>query len=438
MWGWNRFVPVAIVSIASSLLSIAPVIALEPQEIAAQATKFVVKIDGAGSGTGFIVRKNGNRYTVLTNEHVIRSAANYTITTADDRRHTINSNQIRKFSGVDLAEIEFTSTNNYSIAELSNNSTNSFGGKVYAAGWTGTSNSFKIRTLLFLPGMITGNLQESRSGYSLSSTLNQIPGLSGSPLLDENGKVIGVYGSADVQKKEGTVFVTLALGIPISTYQKSIESGRIETAPSIVSDPDSSRKAEEYFEIAKKKQLGGDNQGALVDYNRAIAIKSDYARAYVNRGLVKYKLNDNNGAMQDYNRAISLKSNYIKIDYLYIVYLNRGVLKGDKLNDINGALADYNQAIALKPNYATAYDNRGVLKEDKLNDINGALADYNQAIALKPDYATAYNNRARLKKYKLNDINGAMQDFRQAQRLYKQQGNDSGYNETVEELRKFG
>jgi serine protease Do len=216
MWGWNRFIPVAIVSIASSLLSIAPSVALEPPEIAAQAAKFVVKIDGGGGGTGFIVRKNGNRYTVLTNEHVIRSAVNYTITTSDNRRYIINSNLIRKVSGVDLAEIEFTSTTNYSAAELSNSSTNSLGRKIYSYGFNAISQGLPERSPQFLQGSIAGNLPSSRNGYSLTFNLTAMPGLSGSPLLDESGKVIGVYGLAD---RQGGGF-TVTLGIPIDIYQR--------------------------------------------------------------------------------------------------------------------------------------------------------------------------------------------------------------------------
>jgi WD40 repeat protein len=235
MWGWNRFVPVAIVGTIVSLLPISAAVALDPEQIANKAAEFIVKIDGVDSqGTGFIVRKNGNRYTVLTNEHVIRNAGDYTITTNSNggRTYNINSSQTRKLPGVDLAEIEFTASDYYDVAELSDERTNSYGTTIYAFGWTAARGSFKTRSLQLLPGMITGNLGEGRKGYTLASTLNQIPGLSGSPLLDKNGKVIGIYGSADVQTNQGTTIVTLALGIPISTYQNYLSSGNANTQSS--------------------------------------------------------------------------------------------------------------------------------------------------------------------------------------------------------------
>ena len=51
----------------------------------------------------------------------------------------------------------------------------------------------------------------------------------------------------------------------------------------------------------------GDLTGALLNYNRAIELKPDYASAFNNRGNVKYKLGNLNGALLDYNRALELK-----------------------------------------------------------------------------------------------------------------------------------
>ena len=44
MWNWNRFVPMVIVGTAASITPLLPAIALEPEQIAAQAAKFVVRI----------------------------------------------------------------------------------------------------------------------------------------------------------------------------------------------------------------------------------------------------------------------------------------------------------------------------------------------------------------------------------------------------------
>ena len=127
-----------------------------------------------------------------------------------------------------------------------------------------------------------------------------------------------------------------------------------------------------------------DVQGALADFNQAIALdpenatlidsgdrtiyESRNAIIYNNRGVLKAdKLKDVQGALADWNQAIALDPKNAN------AYYNRGVLKYGKLNDVQGALADYNQAIALDPKNANAYTNRGNLKADKLNDVQGAL-----------------------------------------------------------------
>lgn len=43
----------------------------------------------------------------------------------------------------------------------------------------------------------------------------------------------------------------------------------------------------------------------LNDYSKAIELDPDYANAYTNRGVAKYKLNDIGGACKDFRKAIS-------------------------------------------------------------------------------------------------------------------------------------
>ena len=124
---------------------------------------------------------------------------------------------------------------------------------------------------------------------------------------------------------------------------------------------------------------------ALASYDRAIALKPDYAEAYNNRGNALKDLKRPADALASYDKAIALKPDFAE------AYNNRG----NALTDLKrpaDALASYDKAIALKPDFAEAYNNRGNALRD-LKRPADALASYDKAIALKPDYAEAYNNR---------------------------------------------
>ena len=75
----------------------------------------------------------------------------------------------------------------------------------------------------------------------------------------------------------------------------------------------------------------GDMQGALWDYNEALARKSQLANTYSKRGIVKSYLGDKHGAIDEYSQAIAVDSR------LYSAYANRGSSK-HLLGDKNGPM----------------------------------------------------------------------------------------------------
>jgi Trypsin-like peptidase domain/AMIN domain len=201
-------------------------LALTPPEIQAQMAQFVVKIDGVGegnNGSGFIVKKNGNRYTVLTNEHVVRNSTRQTITTPDGKNYSFSAENIRTLPGIDLAEITFVSEEIYNIAKLSTSSMG-LGDPVYVYGWNAVRKPiYPVRQARFSTGNINQNLpiDNSYRGYTLVFSLPAVRGLSGSPLLNESGEVIGIYGLTDLGNNSST------LGISIATYQRYAGTARV-------------------------------------------------------------------------------------------------------------------------------------------------------------------------------------------------------------------
>jgi S1-C subfamily serine protease len=100
-------------------------------ELEAKAKQITVRIDSSSgaNGSGVIIAKEGNSYTVLTADHVIcekdketRECIDYTyeILAPDGKTYPVEASTITRQEGVDLAVVKFTSNKNYQVAQLAN------------------------------------------------------------------------------------------------------------------------------------------------------------------------------------------------------------------------------------------------------------------------------------------------------------------------------
>ena len=168
---------------------------------------------------------------------------------------------------------------------------------------------------------------------------------------------------------------------------------------------------------------------ALTSYDRAIALRPDFADAFYNRGVVLWELRRPEDALASYDRAIALKpGNAMALnsradalqslrrfkealaDYDSVIalmpsaetYVKRANTLVE-LQNFDEALTSYDQAINLKPNSASAYCNRGIALFE-LGRLAEALVSYDKSIELKGDHAEAFNNRGNaLRELKRND-----------------------------------
>jgi tetratricopeptide (TPR) repeat protein/V8-like Glu-specific endopeptidase len=400
-----------------ALVSVQPgAVAKTPTEVNRMAQAIAVRVDGGSTGgSGTIVQKEGDVYTVLTAAHVAFDRASNkvitkTVTTPDDQKHQIVSGSIRRLSAnVDLAIVKFRSSNSYQVAELGDSNKLEGGMEIYVAGFPAPTPVITERIFVFRRGQVTANSTKVfKDGYALLYENSTLPGMSGGPVLNEQGQLVAVHGRGDRDQGNGEK-TGFNAGIPIARFVDlakgrgvSLATGSVPTAP--VGSP----KADDFLVAATEKWSKRDYAAALVDVNRAIGLNPKLAAAYSRRGTIKDALNDTSAAMADYNKAIQLNPR------LFVAYNNRGVLKSNKLNDFKGALADYNKALEYNPQFALGYRNRGVLKSSRFNDFTGALADYNKAIELEPKSGDGYNGRANLKADQLDDFSGAMADYNKA------------------------
>ncbi len=125
---------------------------------------------------------------------------------------------------------------------------------------------------------------------------------------------------------------------------------------------------------------------ALASYDRALTVRPDYAEALSNRGATLHELTRFEEALASYDRALTLRPNYAE------ALSNRGIALKE-LKRFEEALASYDRALTLRPDYAEALSNRGWTLHE-LKRFEEALASYDRALALRPDYADAHYNEA--------------------------------------------
>ena len=128
----------------------------------------------------------------------------------------------------------------------------------------------------------------------------------------------------------------------------------------------------------------GQIDESIRHYNKAIAIKPDYAEAYSNLGNTFQEQGNLEKAINAYNIAIDIQPKYAD------AYNNLGNtlhLQGR----LDKAIDAYKQALNINPNLSDAFYNMGNALRQK-GRIEEALTAYNNAIAMRPDHAEAHNN----------------------------------------------
>ena len=194
--------------------------ALSPQQVNLRAKQITVRIDGDKSGSGIIISSLDDSYTVLTNWHIVKDLGDYTIQTVDGRKHQLVSSTIKQLSNVDLAIFQFTSSQNYQVAEVGNSNNLIEGQNIYFAGYPGELRTESDRIYRFFAANIVGLLNTpNNNGYSVIYDGSAFPGMSGGPLLNDQGLLIGIHGETNIHAVTGA---TSNYAIPINVYQTAI------------------------------------------------------------------------------------------------------------------------------------------------------------------------------------------------------------------------
>ncbi len=146
------------------------------------------------------------------------------------------------------------------------------------------------------------------------------------------------------------------------------------------------------------------------------------AEDYMTRGIAFYHRDKYYSALESLEKAIELKPDLEK------AWVNKGSVLHE-FGRYDEALEAYERAIELKPDYADAWTGKGAVLE-RLGRSEEALESLEKAIELKPDYAGAWFNRACLYALK-GERENALSDLRRAIEL------DSSFKERAKKDKDF-
>lgn len=181
-------------------------------------------IASQGSGSGVIIKRQGQTYTVLTCKHVLDDSQNnrYSVLTPDGLRHSSQWLRSTEFGNKDLALVKFTSNQPYRVAAITEPNALSIGALVYASGFpswqsinsnaVNDTRNWGMRAFRITRGKVAMLPKKSlQEGYQIGYTNDVQQGMSGGPVLNQSGKLIGINGGLK-HPLQGIIAFTFADG----------------------------------------------------------------------------------------------------------------------------------------------------------------------------------------------------------------------------------
>jgi tetratricopeptide (TPR) repeat protein len=378
------------------------------QEVAQIATQVTVRINPvgqAGGGSGVIISKKGNSYKVLTANHVVQNNMQYNIVTSTGKSFSASKviHIQRSSNEPDLAIATFNSAESYPVAAIGSSDHMGIGAAIFVCGYPAPSVGETERTLEFTDGIVTSRPASRPQGYTLRYNAVTRGGMSGGPVLDDMGRLVGIHGQGDsagsAQGESGGISIKTGFNaaIPIKTFISNIAQAGIVKADLRINDTISTSSkpvaltnptnASDFYARGLSQADKGDKTAALSDLNKAIQLDTTSAKAYRSRGIARLQLIGESD--------IEMKS------------------KGSQAA-LREAIQDFDQAIRINPKDSVSYYNRS--NRFYLGEKQEALQDVNQAIILDPSDAKSYSNRGFIRG-QLNDKKGAVEDFKISLRI---------------------
>jgi len=342
-----------------------------------------------GHGTGFFLNQEGD---VITNHHVLEGASRVEVKTHGGNIYKVKRVLANDKEG-DLIRLAIDLQGDTMRPMPLSDSIPEVGERIFVMG---TPLGLE-RTVS--DGIISAVREIPEFGKIIQLTAPISPGSSGSPVVNMNGKVIGV---ATFFVKAGQ---NLNFAIPVERIRHMI-SGEAKT----MAEWGDRRKKELSSEVNEIYLLGlrhlwiEDYGRALFFFMEAVKRNPGHAGAHFHTGYCLAKMGLYNEAIEAFKETIRLKpKSPDTLNHLCLAY--------NRLDRYEEALESCLEATLLKPDLVEAHNNLG-WTYFKLGRHQEAIEACKRTIQLKPDFALAYFN--------LGNNYSATKSYKEAAEAYKQ------------------
>ena len=284
--------------------------------------------------------------------------------------------------------LSFNSSRRYQTADIETTSVR-LGTTVYVAGWRPTERGARFD---FTVGQIS-SIDPQAQGYELGYSNITSQGMSGGPILDDNGRLIGMHGAGEGQTfrldgQEYRLKEGINWGIPIREFIQG--------------------SASRIAERGREKLRQRDYVGAIADFNQGLFFNPNSVEALTGRAYAHFAQGNLRDAISDASSAISNDSSFS------VAYLVRGASYALQGNH-SRAIEDYTRAIELRSDFAEAHGLRAVSRAE-LREYRDANLDAARGIELAPDNPFAHFRRSEV-RYLVGELDAAAADQRQGESL---------------------
>jgi tetratricopeptide (TPR) repeat protein len=445
----------------------------------AQQVTVLINSQKSGNGSGAIVAKQEDIYYVLTANHVVAQPDSYEIVTPDGQKYPIDAQNIKSFDGVDLALVSFKSSQTYQVATLGDYELGLEDRPlVFISGFPGKATQDKkaitrkmTAGIVYSPEIAQFQAQNAYSltnGYELVySNLSQ-RGMSGGPVLDSLGRVIGINTASEGEitvsdeGQEIEMHLGNSLGVPISTFlglapQAQLDVNLLQTeknsAPPLseaeietVSQnlaaeaaPSEGASAVDWLNYGNQLWRIKKRSEAVIAFDRAIQLEPNLYQAYYAKAVALYGQDKFPETLAAIDRAIQLSPDVyefwrMKAETLEgmkkwtealtsidkalqlnpsdtVLYLRRGFILFNAKRFAD-AETNYSKAIALNPKSYYAYFFRG-LSRFNLKKYPDAIEDFSKSVELQPNHYSSYTTRGSIYTL-MGNTTAAMSDLNKA------------------------